>query len=80
MCRLSSPPRSWSSAGRCSCPYPAIYHVQYRLTADGAGTKLKLVHRALGLITEEHRLGVDQGWGHGLERVKAIAERILASR
>jgi hypothetical protein len=55
--------------------YPAISHVQYRLTARPEGTRLTLTHRALGQITAEHRAGVGDGWDHGLNRIRAIAER-----
>jgi uncharacterized protein YndB with AHSA1/START domain len=55
--------------------YPAINHVQYRLTAEGNGTRLSFIHRAMGLIPQEHREGMPQGWEHALNRVKEIAER-----
>ncbi|HTU26598.1 MAG TPA: SRPBCC domain-containing protein [Pirellulales bacterium] len=55
--------------------YAAINHVQYRLTAEGAGTRLSLVHRALGAITEQHRDGMPSGWEHGVKRIKEVAER-----
>jgi len=54
--------------------YPAINHVQYRLKAEGEGTVLSLVHRAMGLIPQEHREGMPRGWEHGLSRVKLVAE------
>lgn len=54
--------------------YPSANHVQYRLTTEGIGTKLKLTHRAWGEIAAEHREGVDQGWGYKVERVKLLAE------
>jgi uncharacterized protein YndB with AHSA1/START domain len=55
--------------------YPAVNHVQYRLKAEGAGTRLSFVHRAMGLIPQEHRDGMPQGWEHGLNRIKEVAER-----
>jgi uncharacterized protein YndB with AHSA1/START domain len=55
--------------------FPAINHVQYRLTAEGNGTRLSLVHRAMGLIPQEHREGMAGGWEHGIGRIKEIAER-----
>jgi hypothetical protein len=54
--------------------YPAINHVQYRLKAEGEGPVLSLVHRAMGLIPQEHREGMPRGWEHGLSRVKLVAE------
>lgn len=55
--------------------YPALNHVQYRLKSEADGTRLSLVHRAMGLIPAEHLEGMPEGWRHGLNRVKEIAER-----
>jgi uncharacterized protein YndB with AHSA1/START domain len=55
--------------------YPATSHVQYRLTAEGDGTRLSFAHRALGLIPQEHREGFPKGWGHAMDRIKLVAER-----
>jgi uncharacterized protein YndB with AHSA1/START domain len=55
--------------------YPAINHVQYRLKAEGNGTHLSFIHRAMGLLTREHRDGMPEGWAHGINRVKELAER-----
>lgn len=54
---------------------PALNHVQYRLKAEGAGTRLSLVHRAMGLIPADMREGMPEGWLHGLKRMKEVAER-----
>lgn len=59
--------------------YPAMNHVQYRLKAEGSGTRLTLVHRAMGLIPQEHRDGMPEGWEHGVKRIKEIAESRAAS-
>lgn len=53
----------------------ALAHVQYRLAPISGGTRLKLTNQALGMMTEEHRLGVDEGWEFNVQRVRAIAER-----
>lgn len=55
--------------------YPAINHVQYRLKPEGNGTRLSVVHRAMGTIPAEHRDGMPEGWEHGLGRIKELAER-----
>ena len=62
--------------------YPAVNHVQYRLKAEGpsagtggSGTRLSFVHRAMGLISPEHRDGMPDGWEHGLKRIREVAER-----
>jgi hypothetical protein len=60
--------------------YPASNHVQYRLKAEGKGTRLSLTHRAVGLIPQEHQEGMPAGWEHGLKRVKEIAESKTTAR
>ena len=55
--------------------YPAINHVQYRLKAEGGGTRLTFLHRAMGLILPEHRDGMPEGWEHWLKRIRELAER-----
>lgn len=58
--------------------YPAISHLQYRLTPEGRGTRLKVVHRAMGHIPQEHREGVAEGWDAGLKKIREGAERRAA--
>lgn len=62
-------------AGPMPMSYPAMNHVQYRLKAEKNGTLLALVHRALGLIPQEHRDGMPEGWDHGMQRIKQVAEQ-----
>jgi len=54
--------------------FPAMNHVQYRLKAEGSGTRLTLTHRSMGLIPQEFREGMPEGWQHGMNRIKEIAE------
>ncbi|MGH7131727.1 MAG: SRPBCC family protein [Phycisphaerales bacterium] len=60
--------------------FPAINHVQYRLKAEGNGTRLSLVHRAMGLIPQDFRDGMPEGWEHGIKRIKETAEAKAKSR
>ncbi|MBL9118434.1 MAG: SRPBCC domain-containing protein [Phycisphaerae bacterium] len=60
--------------------FPAHNHVQYRLTAEGNGTRLSLVHRAMGLMPLEFLSGMPEGWAHGLQRVKRLAEERAGRR
>ncbi len=60
--------------------YPAVNHVQYRLTAKGSGTHLAFVHRGMGLISPDHREGMPQGWSHWTERIRDRAERNATQR
>ena len=59
--------------------YPAINHIEVKLEEAGAGTKVTLRHRAIGMISQEHREGVSTGWGHILEGLKADCEKGAAS-
>jgi len=50
-------------------------HIQYRLTAQGSGTRLELTHTVLGEVAPEHRSGVNKGWAHILSSIKARSRR-----
>jgi hypothetical protein len=56
-----------------SCPVSS--HLQVRLTPQGDKTVLRLRHRAVGLIEEQHREGVSQGWAGIVQAMKSRAER-----
>jgi uncharacterized protein YndB with AHSA1/START domain len=73
--QVIKPPKLLEICGPMPMSYPAINHVQYRLTAEGDGTRLAIVHRAMGLIPQEHRDGMPEGWEHGLRRIREMAER-----
>ncbi|TVS08205.1 MAG: SRPBCC domain-containing protein [Phycisphaerales bacterium] len=77
--QVIKPPSLLELTGPMFMSYPAVSHVQYRLTPEGEGTLLKLVHRAFGQIPPDDLEGVDEGWSHGLGRVRQIAERKAAS-
>ena len=73
--QVIKPPTLLEICGPMPMSYPAINHVQYRLKAEGAGTRLTVHHRALGLILPEHRDGMPEGWEHKLLRVRELAQR-----
>lgn len=77
--QVIKPPTLLELCGPMFMSYPAASHVQYRLIAQGegpgAGTLLRLTHRAFGQIPADHREGVNEGWDHGLKRIREIAER-----
>jgi len=54
--------------------YPVVSNVQYRLSEKDGGTLITFHHAALGLIQEDHRKGVNTGWGHIHESVRKRAE------
>jgi uncharacterized protein YndB with AHSA1/START domain len=53
---------------------PFVSNVQYRLTEEPGGTLITFRHTALGLLSDDHRKGVSQGWTYINSRVKARAE------
>ena len=73
--QVIKPPTLLEVTGPLFMSYPAVSHVQYRLGLQGQGTRLTLVHRALGEIAADHREGVKAGWGHMLAGMKALAEK-----
>ena len=52
-----------------------VSNLQYRLSEEDGETLIRFHHKAFGVIQEEHRRGVNQGWSHMNERIKARAER-----
>ena len=61
-------------AGPLFMSYPVVSNLQYRLSEVAGGTLIKFHHAALGLIQEDHRKGVTEGWRRIHERVKLRAE------
>jgi hypothetical protein len=78
--QVIKPPTLIELNGPMFMSYPAISHVQYRLAAEGAATRLRILHRAMGLIPAEHAAGVVTGWDHALVRIRQLATRAPASR
>jgi uncharacterized protein YndB with AHSA1/START domain len=72
--QVIKPPTLLEIYGPMPMSYPAINHLQYRLKAEGTGTRLTLLHRAMGMITQDHAVGMPQGFAHWLERMRARAE------
>src|SRR3954467_10188029 len=73
--QVIKPPKLLEICGPMFMSYPVASHIQYRLTAQGSGTLLALTHRAMGDIAAEHRKGVNMGWQHILNRIKARASK-----
>ena len=73
--QVIKPPTLLEIIGPMPMSYPAVNHVQYRLTAKDGGTQLSFLHRAMGLILPEHRDGMPEGWQHWLGRIRELAER-----
>ncbi len=73
--QVIKPPTILEIHGPMFMSYAAISHIQYRLAKEGRGTRLTLVHRAMGEIDPEHRTGVVKGWSHIVKRIKERAKR-----
>ena len=72
--QVIKPPGLLEICGPLPMSYPVTNHIQYRLTAEGERTRLKFTHRAIGLIPQEHRDGMSEGWGMMLEAIRRRAE------
>jgi uncharacterized protein YndB with AHSA1/START domain len=59
--------------------YPVASNVQYRLSEEDGGTLIKFHHTAIGLIPEDHRKGLQGGWGSINARAKERAEKKRAA-
>jgi len=55
--------------------YAVVSNVQYRLSEEPGGTLIKFHHYALGVISDDFRKGVGEGWKHINERAKQRAEK-----
>jgi hypothetical protein len=73
--QVIKPPTLLEICGPLMMSYPAANHLQYRFTAQGTGTRLAFLHRAMGLILPEHEEGLPKGWQYWLERIRELAER-----
>ena len=78
--QVIKPPTLLEICGPMFMSYPAASHLQYRLTAEGKITRLKLTHRAFGQIPTQHQEGVKMGWEYGIQRIRQIAENSKAKR
>lgn len=78
--QVIKPPALIEISGPMFMSYPATNHLQYRLMAEQNQTRLKVLHRALGLIPADVRGNAGLGWEHGLKRIREIAEALLAKR
>jgi hypothetical protein len=78
--QVIKPPALLELCGPMFMSFPGVNHVQYRLTAEGDGTRLKLMHRAFGQIPQEVMENAGGGWEYGLKRVREIAERLKNER
>jgi uncharacterized protein YndB with AHSA1/START domain len=53
---------------------PVTSNLQYRLKDVGGETVITFRHTAFGLIPDDHRIGLSEGWNHLHEAVRKRAE------
>jgi uncharacterized protein YndB with AHSA1/START domain len=73
--QVIKPPTLLEITGPLFMSFAAANHVQYRLTENGAGTRLTLIHTALSDIPADYRDGMTEGWGEMLDNVRKAAEK-----
>ena len=54
--------------------YPVTSNLQYRLTEVDGGTLMTFRHTAFGLIPDDHRKGLTEGWNYLHDSIKKLAE------
>jgi len=78
--QVIKPPVLLELSGPMFMSYPALNHIEIKLEEAGSGTKVTLRHRAIGMISKEHREGITTGWGYMLEGLKSDCEKSAASK
>jgi len=77
--QVIKPPLLLELCGPMFMSYPAVSHVQYRVVAEGQKVRLKIVHKAMGLIQPDHAAGVHEGWEAGLKAIREKSEKKAAA-
>lgn len=72
--QVIKPPTLLEISGPMFMSYPVAGHLAIRLAEEGEKTTVKLRHRALGFIQEDHREGVVGGWKSFLADVRSCFE------
>jgi uncharacterized protein YndB with AHSA1/START domain len=72
--QVIKPPKLLEITGPMMMSYPVSGFLQYRLTEEPSGTRLKLTHQAVGLLNPEHTEHMPRGWGEVLEGIQKSAE------
>jgi uncharacterized protein YndB with AHSA1/START domain len=73
--QVIKPPKLLELVGPTMMSYPAISHIQYRLTEQADGTMLKFTHQAIGLIPPNLQNDVSKGWEEMLNQIRVVAEK-----
>ena len=65
--QVIKPPTLIEISGPMFMSYPALNHLEIKLEKISGGTSVTLRHRAIGMIADDHREGIGEGWKHLLE-------------
>ena len=76
--QVIKPPTLLELCGPLFMSYPAVSHIQYRVTVEGSGCRLRMTHTAMGLIVPDHAKGVHEGWEAELRAIRKRAEKNAA--
>ncbi len=61
-------------SGPLFASFPMVSNVQYRLTEVDGGTLISFKHTALGIIPDDLKAGMEEGWGSMHARIREKAE------
>jgi hypothetical protein len=72
--QVIKPPTLLELSGPMFMSYPANNHLEVKIEEFEGGCKVRLRHRAIGMIDPDHRKGVSVGWNHTLAEIKKDCE------
>jgi hypothetical protein len=72
--QVIKPPTLLEITGPMFMSYAVASHLQYRLAEHAGGTKLSLLHTAIGNFLPEHREGVNKGWEYIINQIRERAQ------
>src|SRR3954451_249744 len=78
--QVIKPPKLLEIWGPMMMSFPAVNHLQYRLTAEGTTTRLQLTHRSMGILDDQHVEGMTKGYEFWVKRMKELAEARASKR
>ena len=68
--QVLKPPVLVELSGPMFMSYPVLNHIEAKLDEIPGGTRVKLRHRAVGMIDPAVREGVGMGWGHLMSLIR----------
>jgi uncharacterized protein YndB with AHSA1/START domain len=68
-------PTLFEVSGPLFMSYAVANNLQYRLSEEKGGTLIRFHHKAFGVIPDDHRKGMEEGWGKMNANIKVRAEK-----